>query len=310
MAANTWGSLSGTTSVPHLTEYLRQQAQEQQGFDQLTVPPSHGYSLGKNKGDTVQYTYFQNITSTGGELSETERVKTGSVPFIKTNYTIKEYGNGFTYSERLEIFEQLDVEDAFMAALVDEMKKLKNRLAFAEFDSTAWKVAFGATPASNEFKQGASLTVTAAADLSRDNLRFVVKKAKLNNIPKFDGESYAYITGVESSEALRYDTNVQTSLREDSGLSALNGEVTRLVECRILEDSHVISKIGATQYDVGYLIGADCVLNDWALPPEIRAQDDDFGRACEVAYIFYAAWKKILSHSVHGMEHCIKVTSA
>jgi hypothetical protein len=151
--------------------------------------------------------------------------------------------------------------------------------------------------------------------LSLANLRFLVRKARTNLIPYFDGESYVYITGVNSMDALRYDSAVTDLLKYDSGRAALNGEVGRIAQCRLVEDNHKIAAVGGSssgagaELDVGYLIGADAVVNEYALAPEIRAQDKDFGRSVGVAWYFLGAWKKIYSQTLHSKEHVIKVTS-
>ena len=304
--AQSWGGMSSTISVNSLNDYIRHQAQELQSFSQLANAPT-GAAIGRGKGDTVQYTYSQNLSTTGGALSENEEIPTGTVPTIKNTYTLTEYGNGYTYSNKLAVFAQIDVEDTFIKALVDDMQKAMNTAAYTEFNATHWKAVMHST--TPEFVTNNTPTVTVNQDISFNGLRYIVKKAMKNLIPFYDGERYVYVTGPESMDALRYDDRAR-DVRYDSGRAALNGECGDMVQCRLVVDNHKIAKINATEYDSGFLVGADAVISEFASAPEILAADQDLGRSCKVAWYFIAAWKKILSQSVHAKEHVIKVTSA
>lgn len=302
-----WAGIGGTINVPELTDLVRIAAQDVQGFAQVVNPPT-GEALGRNRGDTVQYTYFGNLSTTGGRLSENEEIPEGSIVPISGSYLIYEYGNSTKYTGKLETLSRLPIEDTFVQALVNDMRKAQNTAAYDEIDATSWKAAFIA--AGDEFKKTGTLVGTADQDLSLANLRFVVRQARKNLIPYYDGESYLYISGIDSIDALRYDSTVTTMLQYDSGYSALNGEIGRVAQCRLIEDTHKVAKIGSTEFDTGYLIGGDAIVNEYALAPEIRVMDKDFGRSLQVAWFFMAGWKKIYSNSVHSKEHVIKVTSA
>ncbi len=313
--SHSWSGIGSYLTVNELSEHIRHKAQELQGFAQACNPPT-GAALGKNKGDTVQYTYFPNISVAGGVLSENVEIPTGSLTPVSGTYTVQEYGNGVMWTGKLEMLSRLPVEDPLMTALVDDMRKVQNTAAHAEFDDSDWIATFNST--ADEFRTdgtAASFTNVANEDLTLDNLRFVVRKARQNLIPYFDGESYLYISGVDSLDNLCFDDDVTNLLREDSGRAALNGEVGRIGKCRLVEDNHKIEKVGGSStgaganLDKGYLIGADAVINEYALAPEIRAEDKDVGRQTKVVYYFMAAWKKIYSQTLHSKEHVIRVVS-
>lgn len=307
-----WGSYSSLINVNELSEFVRHAPQPMLGFAQLCNPPTGG-ALGRNKGDTVQYTYYPDISQDGGELDENEDVPESSLTPIKSTYTVSEFGRALTWTDKLEDLARLGPESDFMHALVKGLRRLENTQAYNQFNSTDWLATFNSS--ADEFVNDATLTSSANEDLSRDNLRFVVKKAKLNNIPKFDGESYVYISGVESIDALAYDDDVVTTLRYDSGKSAMNGEVGRVCECRLVVDNHKIAKVGGSasgagaNLDEGFLVGADAVIHEVARPPEIRAEDRDLGRKVKIGYLFLGSWKKMLDQTDHSREHIIKVDS-
>lgn len=310
-----WSGIGSTITVNELTDFIRHAAQEMQGFAQLCNPPT-GEALGRGKGDTVQYTFFPNLSTTGGVLAENEEIPEGSLVPISGSYVVQEYGNSTKWTGKLEALSRLPLEDGLVQALIDDMHKVQNTAAYTEFNSTSWIAEFNST--ADEFRTDgvtASFTNAANEDLSLANLRFLVKTARKNLIPYFDGESYIYISGVDSMDTLRYDDAVSDMLKHDSGRAALNGEVGRVAQCRLVEDTHKITKVGGSasgagaNCDVGFLVGADAVINEYALPPEVRAQDKDFGRSIGVAYYFIAAWKKIYSQTLHSKENVIKVTS-
>lgn len=313
--SQSWSGIGSTITVNELTEYIRHAAQELQGFAQLCNAPT-GEALGRGRGDTVQYTFFPNLSVSGGVLAENEEIPEGSLVPISGTYVVQEYGNSTRWTGKLEALSRLPLEDGLVQALIDDMHKVQNTAAFTEFDATSWIATFNST--ADEFRTdgvAASFTNVANEDLSFANLRFLVKNARKNLIPYFDGESYIYISGVDSMDALRYDSAVTDLLKYDSGRAALNGEVGRIGQTRLVEDNHKIAKVGGSSsgaglnLDTGYLIGADAVINEYALPPEIRAQDKDFGRSIAVAWYFIAAWKKIYSQTLHTKENVIKVTS-
>lgn len=312
---HSWSGIGSTITVPELTEFIRHAAQEMQGFAQLCNPPT-GEALGRGKGDTVQYTFFPNLSVAGGVLNENEEIPEGSLVPVSGSYVLQEYGNSTRWTGKLEALSRLPLEDGLVQALIDDMHKAQNTAAYTEFNSTSWIATFNST--ADEFRTdgvAASFTNVANEDLTLANLRYLVRKARTNLIPYFDGESYIYISGVDSLDNLRYESTVTTMLQYDSGRAALNGEVGRLAQCRLVEDNHKIAKVGGSStgsganLDVGFLVGADAVVNEYALPPEIRAQDKDFGRSIGVAWYFIAAWKKIYSQSLHSKEHVIAVRS-
>jgi hypothetical protein len=313
--SHSWSGLSSTVTVPELTDFIRHASQSMQGFAQLCNMPT-GEALGRGRGDTVQYTFFPDISTTGGVLAESEEFPEGSLVPVSGSYVIQEYGNAITMTLKLKELSRLPIEDGLVQALINDMRKAQNTAAYTEFDSTSWIATFNSV--ADEFRTdgvAASFTNVANEQLSLANLRYLVRKARSNLIPYFDGESYVFISGVNSLDALKYDSAVTDLLKYDSGRAALNGECGRIAMCRLVEDNHKIAVVGGSstgagaELETGYLIGADAVVNEYALAPEVRADDKDLGRRVKVAWYFMAAWKKIYNQTSHSKEHVIKVTS-
>lgn len=302
----TWGVQSSLINVNELNDFVLHQSQNMLGFQQIANPPS-GKAIGLGAGDTVQLTYFPNVSRAGGRLNENERVPRTSLTPVKTTYTLLEFGNAVDWTGTYEAFARLEPEDVFMTALVDDLRKLENYECYTACTGTHWKAVFAS--AGFEFVTNNTPTATMNQHPTRDNLRQLVRRAKSNNIPYYDGESYVFITGNIGADALAYDDDIVTSLNEDSGRSALNGEIGRVVQCRVVEDNYSITQKN-TSYDECFLVGADAIINDVAMPWEIRDEVDDFFRQMSIAYLSYGVWHKIYNQTSHSREHVIHVTSA
>lgn len=304
--AQAWGSYSSLINVNELTEYVRHATLDLMAFAQLANAPT-GKALGLGAGDTVQYTYWPRISVDGGELDENDEIPEGSITPVKGTYTVKEYGNSIKWTGKLEDLSRLSVEDDFVQSLVEDCKRLDNKLVYDQVKLTYWTTVFNST--ADEFKTNNTPATAANEDLTLANLRFLRKKARANLIPTFDGESYVVVTGVNSADTLAFDSAVTTMLQYDSGRSALNGEIGRIAQCRIVEDTHKIGTIGSSVSDEYFLVGADCVIDEVALPWEIREEVSDFRRKVAVAWYGMKGVKKILDQTNHSKEHAIRGSS-
>lgn len=311
MADNTWAGLNSAINVPELTEKIRIEAQDVQGLAQL-ASPGQGTALGKNRGDTGQYTYVPDMSPEyGSALSETEPMPTSGVDPIKAQFTVSEYGHGISYTGYLDALTRLDMDDVHMQSLNNHRKRLENVLVYNQLSATDWKYVFDSSdPDNNEFVTNGTATKNSSiGHLTLANLSRLRVKAKTQKIPFFDGESYVYATGAEELEELESDSSLTNLLKEDSGRAALNGELGRIKGCRLVEDNYSITD-HAQGFEEGFLIGADAVIEEWALPWEMRFEISDVGRSKVLAYYGIKAVFKVLDQTTHSMEHIIHVTAA
>lgn len=304
----TWEDQSSIINVNELTEQIRIAAQPMKAFAQAASGPD-GRALGKGRGDTVQYTFYPDVDTQGGELDENETFpSTGFTP-AQVSYTLAEYGNSIKHSGKLVDLARLGIADVHMQALLNDWHKLENTQVRAQAILTDWQISLDATLSNSEFVTNGTLTHTTDTDLTVDGLGLTKTKAKLNKIPFFDGESFLFLTGVEGVDALQTDSDFTDYIRYDSGRSALNGELGRIRECRVIEDNHVVAKQTGT-YDEFFLFGADAVGFDVAQPIEIRSEVGDLGRSFALAYYTICAWYKIMDQTAHSQEHIIWGNSA
>jgi hypothetical protein len=304
----TAGAYMPLINVNELNEFVRHKAQPMQAFAQAANPPT-GKALGKEKGETVQLTFYPDVDDEGGELIENEKVPMTSITPVKTTYTVKEYGKSIPWTGKLEALARLSVEDDFMVALGNDLQKLQNRESHKEFDKTDLVASFNS--GGDVLDTNGTASQACNELLTLDNLRFLVREAEKRNIPYWDGESYLLISGIDSIDNLVFDDDVKELLRYDSGRAVINGEIGRVGKARLIRDNHRIEKVKAgNALDKAYLCGADSVLHDVAEPPELRAQAEDFRRSLAVAYLMLGVWHKIFDQTDHGREHIIRVGSA
>ena len=160
--SHSWSGIGSTITVPELTEFIRHAAQEMQGFAQLANPPT-GQALGRGRGDTVQYTFFPNLSTSGGVLAENEEIPEGSLTPVSGSYVVQEYGNSTRWTGKLEALSRLPLEDGLVQALIDDMRKVQNTAAHTEFNSTSWLATFNST--ADQFVTNGTLTTVANEDL-------------------------------------------------------------------------------------------------------------------------------------------------
>lgn len=303
-----WNSNKTAISVNKLTEEVRHAPQPLQSIDQLALSDG-GINIGLNEGDTGQYTYMGNISNTGGALNEYEDVPEGTLTPIKATFTISEYGNSTRWTKTYEDLSKLKITDSFMQALMDDMRKLQNSEAESAISATKWVANNNTSSGSIGFSTSGTASGAFNELPDHEFVRFLRKKARANNIPTYDGESYVLVSGVESMDALEFDTNIQEALKYDSGRAALNGEIGRAVGTRFVVDNHVIGALN-TNYEEGYYIGGDALVRCYAEPPYIEYDEGRFRRQKAVAYLFRAAWVKTFGQDTHSREHVIKFAHA
>jgi hypothetical protein len=304
----TFAAYDAATSVNELTMLVRQEAQPMKAFSQAAVPPSGG-ELGKGKGDTVQYTFAPDVDTEGGILIETEDMPATGLTPIKATATLDELGNSIQFTGKLKDLNRLDLDDVHIAALINDYQKVMNSRAYDAAKTTDWKIAMSGTASSREFVTNGTLTFTQDSDLDLDNLGYITTRAEDQNIPKWDGESYLGIWGPDSIESASSDTTLSTLLSRDSGRDALNNEIGRVKQQRLVKDNHKVAT-STGSFKEGFLLGADAVVKEVGQPVEVRREDRDYGRFLGLAWYEISVHFKVLDQTTHSREHIIHVTSA
>jgi hypothetical protein len=279
-------------------------------FSQLATPDPTGSALGLGAGDTGSYVYAPDVGTEGGRIPEHSTIPATSLVPVKSTFTVYEYGNKIPYTGKLKDLSKINVEEVHIRSLRNDHQKAWNTNAYSVFDDTYWRYCCSSVVADREFVINNTPTKTQNIDLDLANLGKLHALAETNNIPYWDGESYMVVIHPYTHEALTSDSTVATLLSRDSGRAALNGELGRVRNCRLIKDNHKLATTGAAGYYEFFLVGADAVVEELSLPIEIRKQDDDFGRLLEIAWYVIGNHFKPLNATSHTKEHIIRAGSA
>lgn len=88
--ATLWSAMSGYVASEKLSDKLRYVLQPLSRFRQFAEPDD---AVGKNKGDTFNWTIYGDLTHAGGELQENQTMPETSAPASTGTLTITEFGN-------------------------------------------------------------------------------------------------------------------------------------------------------------------------------------------------------------------------
>jgi N4-gp56 family major capsid protein len=296
-------SLGGYMGSDELSKKVRHAAQTMQRFRQFTDPEA---AQGKNSGDTVLFDKISNIATAGGTLSETSTIP-------KTNYTITqgslvvgEYGNSIPFTLKVKTLAEVSVPDAVTTVLRNDMAKVLDSAVATQFQTSDYK-AVCLNTATTTFSSEGTAAAAAVANMSDKNVRDIIDRMKILNIPKVNGE---YIS-VNSTNSLRGLYDFFEAKAQNTTMAPLAiGEVGKYYGCRFIEETNVLSNVLATYYGESVFFGADAVREGIVIPEEIRMDiPKDFGRDQATAWYALLGFVKTWDFSSDGETRIIHVTS-
>jgi len=298
-------SLGGYLSNDELSAKIRVASQPMQKFRQFTKPED---SAGAHKGEYVLFNKISNIVTQGGVLTETSTIPKTNFTITQGSLQILEYGNAIPYTLKAETLEESSLQSDVQIALKNDMAKVLDSAAAIEFVTSKFKVVCLGT-ASTTFTTDGTAGGTAGANLSTDNVKDIVDKMKINNIPFYDGNNYVAICSTTAIRGLHdsfEDIAQYTSLE-----SSLSGEVGRYYMTRFVEETNFLSNsLGSgSQYGEAVFFGDDAIREGIALPEQLRIDSTDYGRDQGIAWLGLLGFKKIWDYAVDSEERIIHVTS-
>lgn len=306
--SNTQLGYRSLVDVERLQEKVRIEALEKLGFAQM-LNEDTGTAIGKNNGDTVVYTYYPQLAVDASPVDETDELPRQAVVPVRGSYTVQEYGQAIPLTGKLKELSMVDNEEIYVSLLADHMQKKENLLAYNLAKTTSWKYVYLA--AGNNFTTNGTPSGTQNEDLSFDNLCDLTAEAEDRNIPTFDGENYVVIARGRTINALAKSASVVNAIQNTMPESALNKEIGIIGNARLVKDTQVqVIGISTGSYYEHFLFGADALLKELAVAPELSYETDNHGRFREVAYRWIAGYAKIYSQSAHSKEHIVHITSA
>jgi N4-gp56 family major capsid protein len=309
MAQQLWAvnSLGGFLSNDVLSKQLRHAAQPMMKFRQFVTPEA---AAGKGRGDAVLFNKISNISTSGGVLTETSTIP-------KVNYTIKqgtlsvaEYGNAIPFTLKAQTLAEVAVPDIVKTVLRNDMAKVLDSQAALAFKTSVYKAVVAST-AVTTFTTNGTATATATGNMSDKNVRDVVDKLKILNVPRYDGDSYICIASTNSIRGL-YDF-FEAKIMQTTAKPMFSGEVGNYYGCRFVEETNILSNaLGTgTQYGEAVFFGDDAVREGIVIPEDIRIDlPKDFGRDQAIAWYYLGGFVQTWDFSTDAETRIIHLTSA
>jgi N4-gp56 family major capsid protein len=309
MAGQLWATdtLGGYLANPPLSAKLRHAAQPLQKFRQFVDAEP---AAGRSRGESFLYDKISNITTAGGTLSETETIPKRNYTIIQDSLTITEYGNSIPFTLKAKTLAEVDVPASVRTVLMNDQSIVLDSNAAGEFQKADY-IAVCSDTATTVFTSDSSVTITATASMSDKNVRDIIDRMKILNIPRHSDGNYVCIASTNSIRGL-YDFFEAKAQNTTMG-PLFSGEVGRYYGCRFVEETNVLLNTLGNSGDLGEAIyfGADAVKEGIAIPEGLRIDiPKDFGRDQNIAWYYLGGFKKTWDFSTDGEGRIIYVTTA
>lgn len=315
MAQQVWSvsTLGGNHAVPYLTDRLRNASQPMYRLRQFCDVKE---AIGKKRGDTWLFDKTGNVATQGGTLIETNTIPETQFVTNQGTGTITEYGNSIPWTGKLDSLGQFQLSPTVEMKLRDDMVKVLESAAAAQFVATEYIAVCSATN-SVAITTNGTATATATSDCTAANTRAIANFMKKRLIPKFDGQNYVCVGSVSFLSGMHEDTAAggwgDINKYTDNVSKLLNGEVGNFYGVRFVEETGYFSNTIGSGSIRGQAVffGSDNVYEAVCEPEQIRAKiAQDYGRDLGLAWYALLGWKKVWDYAVDGEQHIIFVTSA
>lgn len=299
-------SLGGYLSNNELSAQIRYRAQTMQKFRQfVTMEPA----AGANRGDKVFFNKISNISTAGGTLTETTTIPKRNFTITQGTLQLAEYGNSVPFTLKVKTLSDVQVPEIVRTVLRNDMAVVLDSAAAAQFKTNDY-IATITNTATTTFGSAAAALATAGANMSDKNVRDIVDKMKVLNIPKYDGENYIAVCSTNSIRGL-YDF-FEAKAQNTTMAPLYRGEVGSYYGCRFVEETNFLGNADGSNglYGEAVFFGADAVREGVAIPEEIRIGiPSDYGRDQGIAWYALLGFQQVWDFSGDGETRIIVVDS-
>lgn len=292
MSQQVWvtSSLGGYLSNNILSKQIRYSAQPMMKFRQFVDAEP---AIGRNRGDKVYFDKISNISTAGNTLTETSTIPRYNYTIRQGSLTVTEYGVAIPYTLKLQSLADVQVPDIVKTTLRNDMAKVLDSAAAAEFKTSDYKAVVMNTATTTFGSAGAAPSGgTSSGSMSDKNVRDIVDKMKTLNIPRYDGNNYICIASTNSIRGL-YDF-FEAKIMQTSAKPMFNGEIGEYYGCRFIEETNVLKNtLGSASVDgEAIFFGDDAVREGIVIPEDIRIDlPKDFGRDQAIAWYYMGGFK-------------------
>lgn len=308
MAQQLWAvnNLGGFLGSDQFSKKIRHSAQPLMKFRQFVDAEG---AMGKNKSDTVLFDKISNISTQGGTLSETSTIPKRNYTIKQGSLTVTEYGNAVPYTLKAQTLAEVKVPDIVKTVLRNDMAKVLDSAAAAEFKTSDYKATVTNT-ATTTFGSAGAAVATSSGSMSDKNVRDIIDEMKKLNIPRYEGNNYICIASTNSIRGL-YDY-FESKIMQTDAKPLYKGEVGEYYGARFIEETNVLSNVlgsGSTDGEAVFF-GGDAVREGIAIPEEVRIDlPKDFGRDQGIAWYYLGGFVKTWDYSSDDETRIIHVTS-
>ena len=308
MGQQVWSvnSLGGYLASDEFSKKIRHSAQPIMKFRQFVDAEA---AMGKNRGDAVLFDKISNISTAGGTLVETNTIPKRNYTIKQGTLTVTEYGNAIPFTLKAQSLAEVAVPDIVKTVLRNDMAKVLDSAAAAEFKTSDYKATITNTATTTFGTAGAALA-TSSGSMSDKNVRDVVDKLKTLNVPRYDGSNYICIASTNSIRGL-YDF-FEAKAQNTTMAPLFSGEVGQYYGCRFVEETNVlVNTLGSGSTDgEAVFFGSDAVREGIVNPEDVRIDlPKDFGRDQAIAWYYLGGFVKTWDYSTDSETRIIHVTS-
>lgn len=309
MGQQVWAvnSLGGYLGNPELSKKIRHAAQPLMKFRQFVDAEP---AMARSRGDSVLFDKISNISTQGGTLTETATIPKRNYVIRQGTLTVTEYGNAIPWTLKAQTLAEISVPDIVKVVLRNDMAKVLDSAAATEFKTTDYKATITNTATTTFGTAGAALA-TSSGSMSDKNVRDIVDKLKILNVPRYDGMNYISIASTNSIRGL-YDYFESKIQYEGAYTKMFAGEIGTYYGCRFIEETNVlVNTLGSGSTDgEAVFFGSDAIREGVATPEDIRIDlPKDFGRDQAVAWYYLGGFVKTWDYSSDSETRIIHVTS-
>ncbi len=288
MAAPLWVNDSGVHYSPKLSKSLRYSAQPMLKFRKFTEMKD---AFGKEPGDTFNWDKVANLGTHGHQLTETSTMPVSSQAITKGTLTITEYGNSIPFSFKLEKLSQFDLESIIERGLRDDMVKVLDAAAHAEFNATPLRFVGTATDG-HALTTNGTATATNTSVLNERHIRKMAFELESRNVQG----PYIYVGSLEAIEGFK-GAMVAVQQYSELGYEKISSDEVGMVHgIRVFKENNATRNI----YDLtasssgsvtakawpgtlsleGFMFGGNPVIEAVSVPEQVRAKEvTDYGRS-------------------------------
>lgn len=273
-------SLGGYTNLPQLSAKLRHAAQPLVRFRQFCDVKE---AYGKGRDENFNFDKVGNVATAGGTLVETATIPRTNIVIYQGTGTLTEYGNALGYTQKLEQFAKFDITNPLQRALRDDMAKVTDSVAEAQFDLCKIRAVYVTDTTTVTISTDGTATATNSVNLDDYAVKEICDYLEGTMLaPKYDGEYYMSIVSTKACRGLHDHLQAIWMYTK----YPTNGEVGSYYGCRFVKATNAIDNgIGGSDVSgEAYFFGAETVVEAVSLPEEIRYETKDFGRDRGIAW--------------------------